>query len=47
MTRDEFTQAVNDLALASMLDAEIIALALHDLMDEFQAVADEDAEGDI
>lgn len=42
MTREEFTTAVNDLALVSMLDADTIALALRDVMDEYEAIADED-----
>ncbi len=42
MTRDEFKKAVDDLSLVSMLDADTIALALRDLMDEYKAIADED-----
>lgn len=42
MTREEFKAAVNALALTSMLDADTIANALHDVMDEYEAIADED-----
>lgn len=46
MTRNELKTAVNDICLASMLDADTISLVLWDLRDEYEAMAEEDMEGD-
>jgi hypothetical protein len=46
MTVNEFKKAVDDLALASGLDADAIVVALDDVKAEYEALADEDAPAD-